>query len=891
MSGSPRTIVQVSPARSFGGAEQVLLAQAAGLRERGWRPVVLHEDRPGLERLSGGARERGIPVQAVRRVEGRWPWRTTVDVARRLRSIRPAAVQAHLGWPGAGIAALLGAVLAGVPTIVVTIHLWLPPTRRTRWWHRLLARRIAGYVAVSEGVADRIEVDLGIDRRRIHVVPNGIDVEWFATDRDAGPGEARPDGARPGGTRGGGPGRSVVGGRAVVATIAQLRPQKRLDLLVEAAVDLPEVSFIVAGDGPERAALEARAERRGVADRVRFVGFREDVRPILDAADIVVLPSDAEGLPLSLLEAMAAGVAVVATDVPGTREIVSDGVTGLLVPSGDARALASAIARLVADDGLRATLGAAGREAVRGSHDVGTMVERLAAVLEALVGSGSGGVAGDGRAAASPSSVRDRRDDDWRYLAGRPDRDEGGATIETVVDASPGGMASAAQRVGPGGRVVVRREASILPGRGAGGVTDDRLRAAGLEPVRRWLAWPGRPGQPVRRWIPTGSPAASAWLRDELVGSSGVGGRGRWRWIEWSIRRRVGLLPEATVARRIDDAAPSGRLADLVERALGAAGTAGAAEPTGAATTILLAHGHRPENKIVLLVLPADDPRPRVAVKIARDPAWNGRLDHEASVLRSLAAAGLGPRDGVPSVLATATLEDGALAVAETALSGRRRSGASRRIGFAVAAAEGTTWLIRLARATARPSDADDSVRLRAVDEILDRLATDFAGIADVTDERSERLRHATAGLPVVAEHRDVAPWNLLGASTERPDSIAAVDWESSALDGWPGLDLAYLLVQLAIESTRARTPEARLAAARRVWDPTDELGAVAAAETKRYGAAFGIDAAALAAIRPLAWAIHAGSEYRRAVADHGPNPPAAVLVEGLYTRLWADEA
>ena len=104
---------------------------------------------------------------------------------------------------------------------------------------------------------------------------------------------------------------------------------------------------MLVGDGPERRRLQALAHELGIAERVAFLGFREDVPRLLESADVVVLPSLAEGLPLAVLEAMAAGTPLVATAIGGTDEAVVDGVTGLLVPPGDASALAAAVNRVL----------------------------------------------------------------------------------------------------------------------------------------------------------------------------------------------------------------------------------------------------------------------------------------------------------------------------------------------------------------------------------------------------------------------------------------------------------------------------------------------------------------------------------------------------------------
>jgi len=148
----------------------------------------------------------------------------------------------------------------------------------------------------------------------------------------------------------------------VVLTLARLDRQKGLRYLIEAAAHVPDAIFAIAGEGPDRAELESLAKSTGVADRVRFLGFRSDVPDLLAACDLFVLPSLFEGLPLSVVEAMAAGKPVVATRVGGTDEAVEHGVTGLLVPAEDATALASAIREVLSSGALAARMGAAGAD-------------------------------------------------------------------------------------------------------------------------------------------------------------------------------------------------------------------------------------------------------------------------------------------------------------------------------------------------------------------------------------------------------------------------------------------------------------------------------------------------------------------------------------------------
>jgi glycosyltransferase involved in cell wall biosynthesis len=162
-----------------------------------------------------------------------------------------------------------------------------------------------------------------------------------------------------------------------VLTVARLDPQKGLAYLLSAATCVPGAMFLVAGDGPERGALEAESRRLGLAERVRFLGHREDVPALLRRCDVFVLPSLFEGLPVSVLEAMGAAKPVVATAISGTDEAVVHGETGFLVAAGDPVALAEAIRQLLADPGLARRFGMAGRARVERQFSSETMADRV----------------------------------------------------------------------------------------------------------------------------------------------------------------------------------------------------------------------------------------------------------------------------------------------------------------------------------------------------------------------------------------------------------------------------------------------------------------------------------------------------------------------------------
>jgi glycosyltransferase involved in cell wall biosynthesis len=168
----------------------------------------------------------------------------------------------------------------------------------------------------------------------------------------------------------------------VILTVARFAPQKGHQVLLEAIPTVlahqPAAQFLWVGDGPLLPALRARAKSLGVGNHLHFLGRRDDVPELLGAADLFVLPSRFEGLPLAVLEAMAAGLPVVGTQVCGTQEAVADGRTGQLVPPDDPPALANAITALLSQPALAARFGAAGQQRFARLFGAGRMAQETA---------------------------------------------------------------------------------------------------------------------------------------------------------------------------------------------------------------------------------------------------------------------------------------------------------------------------------------------------------------------------------------------------------------------------------------------------------------------------------------------------------------------------------
>lgn len=293
-----------------------------------------------------------------------------------LRWLAPDIVHHHFPNPMGDVAYLLGGRRAG---LVVSYHADVIRQRRLLplygpLMHRLLARADRVIASAAENVA--ASPILSRWRARVSVIPYGVDLAAFEL-REGEAEEARR--------------RRAVFGRPVVLFVGVLRPYKGLDVLLEAVARVPGVQLVIAGRGPERLRLAARAARLGLTNRVTFLGYVPDSerRILLHAADVFVLPSiDArEAFGIAQLEAMACGLPVIATDLPtGVRSVNPHGVGGLLVPPQNPDALAAGIARLLSDARLRRTLGQAARQRAQLEFSAERMIRRTLQVYEEVLG-------------------------------------------------------------------------------------------------------------------------------------------------------------------------------------------------------------------------------------------------------------------------------------------------------------------------------------------------------------------------------------------------------------------------------------------------------------------------------------------------------------------------
>lgn len=287
---------------------------------------------------------------------------------------------------------VLAARLAGTPAVVSSVrdmgHMWSPTLLQAQ---RFCSRFADAVVTNAEAVARRLRAE-GYPGEKLEVIHNGL-----AAPPDDGFGASGPPVSL----------REELGippGAPLVGSICRLDPVKGLEDLIDAAALVvgrhPEVRFLVVGGPPAMAdwrtgeayvaSLRERAERLGLGERVIFTGARKDVPRILNELSVAALSSHSEGLSNSLLEAMAAGRPVVATDVGGNPEIVDDGATGFLVPARDPAAFAVALCRLLSSAGLASEMGQAGRVRVTSRFTHERMVDRTLELYRRLLAEARG---------------------------------------------------------------------------------------------------------------------------------------------------------------------------------------------------------------------------------------------------------------------------------------------------------------------------------------------------------------------------------------------------------------------------------------------------------------------------------------------------------------------
>jgi glycosyltransferase involved in cell wall biosynthesis len=372
-------VLQLLATMPVGGAEDLVAAVVKGLNPEKFEVAAACIGEPGT--VGQELRAAGYAVASLGlNLKRTSAWRLVAAVRRLLREAQPDLLHTHLYHPNLyGRLAALGLGLKGV---VASVHNSYTAVK----WHRRFFNYLLGWttdrvVAVSSRVWEDVRRYDGIPAARLYLLPNGIDLAALETGLTREEAKAR---------------LGVKG--FCLGAAGRLEEQKGhvhlLEALPQLKKEIPGVVLLLAGAGRLGSALEGRARELGVEGTVRFLGLRRDMPCIYRAVDLFVQPSLWEGLPLALLQAMGAGLPVVATEVGGSLEVIEDGVNGRLVPPGRAGELAGAILELYRQPEARARMGEEARQTVAARYSQEVMLRRLESLyLEVLRDKGRKGEA------------------------------------------------------------------------------------------------------------------------------------------------------------------------------------------------------------------------------------------------------------------------------------------------------------------------------------------------------------------------------------------------------------------------------------------------------------------------------------------------------------------
>jgi glycosyltransferase involved in cell wall biosynthesis len=372
---SPRILhLHLTPFR--GGAEEHLLSLLTATGHYGFTPL-LAAPAPLLEMMAKELAMFGVKSVAIALPSPLNWMRFIAQLAGILKREHIDLVHCHsvIG----SLCAISASRLVGSRPIVETCHgreFWREgkSIKGSFWVDRQASRFVDRFIAVSEATAQFLRESKGISGDKIVVIRNGRDLTSLLPPNTLQIAKARAE--------------LGVGDEGTVLLLGRLAKEKGHALLLDALKALgsrhPALTAMFAGVGPLETQLKAMCAAAGLADRVRFLGYRRDLQRLLAAADLVVMPSISEGLPLAAIEALAAARPIVASDTGGVPEVVVDGETGLLIPTGDAGALAQAMHRLLVDPGLALRLGTNGRRFVERHFDLRGQIESTMALYRHL---------------------------------------------------------------------------------------------------------------------------------------------------------------------------------------------------------------------------------------------------------------------------------------------------------------------------------------------------------------------------------------------------------------------------------------------------------------------------------------------------------------------------
>jgi glycosyltransferase involved in cell wall biosynthesis len=363
-------VLQLISSGGYYGAENMLLNLCASQQKAGCENSLMlfyNVHVPNVE-FYERARRRGLSVRMVH-CQGRADWRAVRQIEECIQEDGIQLLHTH-GYK-ADLYGYVAARRTGKP-IVATCHNWVGGTAALGIYNhldRIALKRFQGLAAVSDSVAQRL-LDSGVSGKRIRTIANGIDVGLFE--------RARPLPV------------FDFDGNKVVGMVARLDLQKGFEYLLRAVGELcaafPALKVVIVGEGPDRHAIESMVQRFGLQSNVILAGQHSDMPGIYAAMDVFVLPSLNEGLPMTILEAMAASRPVIATRVGAIPKVIKDGETGLLVDPGDANGLRDALARFLTDSDLCRRIGSAGHDWVSRNYTSEAMVLKYRQMYDDVLG-------------------------------------------------------------------------------------------------------------------------------------------------------------------------------------------------------------------------------------------------------------------------------------------------------------------------------------------------------------------------------------------------------------------------------------------------------------------------------------------------------------------------
>lgn len=347
-----------------GGLETMAVDLACGLKERGYSALLVALDQGGV--LEDRLKAENIPYVIL---GGRRLFSPAFhfSFARLLRRVNAHVVHTHMFAPL--LHSLPATRLARVKRVIHTEHSfeYLVPRRR----YRVLLRVMSWFTDVFSVVGDRMRPfylnSIGVAPKKLKVIVNGVSIAPVPSQSDRARTRAE---------------LNLSPEACAICAVGRLAPEKNLELLLRAVARMmsgsqtpPNIHVLLLGEGERRTALETLARELGISALVTFLGWRTDVRRILDALDVFCMTSISEGLPLAMLEAMAGELAIVSTVVGDVPQLVADGSSGFLIAQNDEAALAARLRQLADDAALRRRLGRAGRQVLLSCYDRSRMID------------------------------------------------------------------------------------------------------------------------------------------------------------------------------------------------------------------------------------------------------------------------------------------------------------------------------------------------------------------------------------------------------------------------------------------------------------------------------------------------------------------------------------